>query len=176
MLSKYENGVHEPGLTTLSALSDLLGVSCHSLLSSSSFGQEEAAEGNCLLLGVAESIPPGDAPRQYTEELTEVLKSAGLKYPLEACRMADDSMHPFLQKGDTLIVSREKEPREGSIHVCYCHKNEMTVIRRVALLEDGLALTPENRYYPVWRYTQTEYQNGVLEVLGRVTQVRRSMS
>lgn len=85
--------------------------------------------------------------------------------------MGDNSMSPKIEKGDILIIEKTPEIIHGSISVVLITDNPL--IRRISKNDKSVVLVPLNTkdFDPVFIP-----DGGELKVLGRVTEIRRSLS
>lgn len=177
MLSKYENGVHEPGVPVIAHLCRIYRVSCDDFIRGCYFEDKDLQdrwESKCIRLNVCEKPPIPGEEEILTGEYVDIPMTWTIRGNHLAFFIQDDSMSPLLEKGDVAIVCETGGLETGGIFFCYCRKTGLPLLRRLEERENLTYLLPENIYYPVVSYTEKEVSDEILQIIGRLVEVRRT--
>lgn len=145
--SKYENGITEPSIETISKLSEIFKVSIDYLLGNEENKKTPSNEG--VRINVLGSVPAG-IPLEAIEDIVdwEEIPSEWLKKgEYFALRLKGDSMFPKYLDGDTVIFKKQNDCDSGQNALVYVNGYDAT-FKKVIKKEDGTyVLQPLNNEY-----------------------------
>ena len=87
-------------------------------------------------------------------------------------KVKGDSMYPFYMDGDTVIIEINSEVKDGDDVVAYIGFDYEATLKRFHWTDEGIALEPLNREYPIKYYNRN---SNPVRILGRVVEVRREV-
>ena len=163
-VSQWEKGRTAPDKQSLLRLSAALGVSADRLLGA------DGGERGIPVLGYVRA----GAPNEASQQVLGYESRGGLGFPSEelfALRIRGDSMEPRFAEGDTVIVRRTDEVKNGSICVVLVGPAEATV--KKADIHNGIiTLTALNPAYEPLVFTPEQVESLPVKIIGRVIELR----
>lgn len=87
-------------------------------------------------------------------------------------KVKGDSMYPYYMDGDTVIIEINPVVESGDDVVAYIGYDFEATLKRFHWEEDGIALEPLNREYPIKHYGKND---NPVRILGKVVEVRRKV-
>lgn len=88
-----------------------------------------------------------------------------------AFKIKDDSMAPILNDEDIIIVHRQKDVENGNIAIILINEKDI-IIRKVLITENNINLESFNPYYPTLEFTQNEFKEKNIKIIGKVVEAR----
>lgn len=154
-VSQWENGRTQPDRESIKTLAKLFNASIETLL-----GYEQPKNEN--------KIPVFD-----------YITAAGICEKLGeseyfALSVTDSGMHPAMQQGDTVIISRSADIESGDI-AAVAIGNGNTIIKKIIKKDTSIMLVSENTAFEPLIFTKAECETLPLFILGRATELRRKL-
>lgn len=89
-------------------------------------------------------------------------------------KVVGDSMYPMYMENDIVIVEIDPAPENGDDVIAFIGYDGEATLKRFHWLEDeeGIALEPLNREYPIKKYTK---DGPDVRILGKVVEIRREV-
>lgn len=173
-ITQYENGVREPSLDVLRKLAEFLHVTTDQLLGradpvSKQTSTVVAPEHKYKKFPVYGFIACGD-PDDMTdyivdEEWIDDSVYEGRDICLCICR--GNSMAPYIEDGDLVILDRNFDLVNGKIYAVQVN-GEMATLKKVVKTDDGLDLIPLNPEYHKIHYSVDQCKNLPVRILGQL--------
>ena len=172
--SRYESGARQPDIETLTRLANFYDVSVDQIL-----GRSDPNEGHPLSDTVQERkykkfpvygfIACGD-PEDMTdyivdEEYVDSSVYEGRDICLCICR--GNSMAPYIEDGDLVILDRNFDLVNGKIYAVQVN-GEMATLKKVVKTDEGLDLIPLNPDYHKIHYSPEQYEQLPVRILGQL--------
>jgi len=177
MISKYENGIHEPSATTIYCLSRIFNVSPDYIMGKTDEKVEETpvqgteATGYCLKLYTSLT----DRDNGTTDESESVLiPTSWLVGGQEffAYRVKGGRFAPRYYDGDILIFQRRIKAKKNQVALVSVDDEE-AFLCFVTKKRDGKIITPLDPAYDSVFYTTEEIASRPVRILGLCVQLRR---
>ena len=170
--AKYELGTATPNPDTLSLLANILQVSVDYLLGNSTVSTRDGYIRIPVLGRVAAGIPI-DAIEEIIdwEDISATAATDGEYFGLV---IKGRSMEPKISDGDTVIVRKQPDVRDGEIAVVLVNGDEGTV-KKIKKGPHGVTLISSNLAYDPMFYTNEEIEQLPVQILGRVVELRAKL-
>lgn len=91
-----------------------------------------------------------------------------------ALMVTDSGMHPAMQQGDTVIISRSAEIESGDI-AAVSIGNGNAVIKKIIKKDTSVMLVSENTAFEPLIFTKAECETLPIFILGKATELRRKL-
>lgn len=168
-VTQWETGWSKPRMGALEKLSNVFGVSVAALLSDAP--KPAPAQGMEMgyvpLVGTVHAGKPESPEELQTTDLIKVPQFLLDADPeCYACIAEGDCMDKVYPEGCTIVISPNKEPRNGSIAVVLIDGYE-TVMRRMFRTPDTLVLSPDS-FNPIHKDLVFTGDDRTVEFQGRV--------
>ena len=102
------------------------------------------------------------------EEITEEMAKSGEYFALS---IKGNSMSPRIQDGDVVILKKQEKVDNGEIAAVLVNGNEAT-LKKIKILDNGLALIPLNPEYETMFYTSEQVANLPVRIIGKLVELR----
>ncbi|MDY5439410.1 MAG: XRE family transcriptional regulator [Eubacteriales bacterium] len=102
------------------------------------------------------------------EEITEEMAKSGEYFALS---IKGNSMSPRIQDGDVVILKKQEKVENGEIAAVLVNGNEAT-LKKIKILDNGLALIPLNPEYETMFYTSEQVANLPIRIIGKLVELR----
>ncbi len=170
--AKYELGTATPNPDTLSLLANILQVSVDYLLGNSTVSTRDGYIRIPVLGRVAAGIPI-DAIEEIIdwEDISATPAADGEYFGLV---IKGRSMEPKISDGDTVIVRKQPDVRDGEIAVVLVNGDEGTV-KKIKKGPHGVTLISSNPAYDPMFFTNEEIEQLPVQILGRVVELRAKL-
>ncbi len=170
--AKYELGTATPNPDTLSLLANILQVSVDYLLGNSTVSTRDGYIRIPVLGRVAAGIPI-DAIEEIIdwEDISATAAADGEYFGLV---IKGRSMEPKISDGDTVIVRKQPDVRDGEIAVVLVNGDEGTV-KKIKKGPNGVTLISSNPAYDPMFFTNEEIEQLPVQILGRVVELRAKL-
>lgn len=172
-ISRYNNGLMLPKLTTLYQAADLLNVSPEWLMGKSDIKSVSHISSKAIKIPVLGTVVAG-IPLEAIEEILdyeEISIAMARTGDYFALQVKGDSMEPKMSAGDVVIVRKQEDIDSGDIAIVLVNGNEAT-IKKVIKFNGGINLIPSNPAYDVITYTNKEIEELPVRVIGKVVELR----
>lgn len=173
-VTKWKNGATPRG-TTLSKLSEYLGVSIDYLLGNSNIKAPSNVKNNKIGIkipvfgNVAAGIPiDAITDIEDYEEITEELAASG---EYVALKIKGDSMEPKMSQGDVVIVRVQPTIESGEIAIVLINGDNATC-KKVKKTEEGIMLISLNSAYEPMFYSNKQIEELPIRIFGKVVELR----
>lgn len=172
---RYENGTRQPPHAILLMLAEYFGVSTDYLLGRGKGSQSPPAptkEG--VRIPVVGRVPAG-VPFTAIEEVLdweEIAPEQAKKGEYFALKVKGDSMEPRICDGDVLIIRKQSTAETGDIVIALIDGEDATV-KKLKLLDEGMALIPTNPAYDPLIFTKRDIETLPVEIIGVVVENRQ---
>ncbi len=166
-VSRWESGASSPGMGIVERIAQIFDVSIDVLMGKSVVEEEYV---KIPVLGQVQAGVPTEAVENIIsfEHIPASLARTGEFFAL---KIKGDSMSPRILEGDTIIVKRQSDIRDGELAVVLVG-NEDATVKKIAKHEDGITLIAFNpAFYPSF-FTNREIINLPVEILGKVVELR----
>lgn len=156
----------------LNIIASYLGLSVDYLLT----GQENAQPRRGIKIPVVAYVAAGlpiEAIENVIdwEEITEEMARRGTFFGL---KIKGDSMEPFINDGDVVIVRKQPDADEGDIVVALVNGNEGTC-KKLAKYPGGIVLESINTTYSPLPFTDEQIAGYPVSIAGKVVEIRRKL-
>lgn len=88
-------------------------------------------------------------------------------------RIKDESMPPIICKGDLVIVQPQNDAQSGDTVLVSINGNT-AVCRRIQKYKEGLGLLSQNPSYTTLDFSNAQFQEEEVKILGKVVELRRT--
>lgn len=102
------------------------------------------------------------------EEISEEMAKSGEYFALS---IKGNSMSPRIQDGDVVILKKQEKVDNGEIAAVLVNGNEAT-LKKIKILDNGLALIPLNPEYETMFYTSEQVANLPVRIIGKLVELR----
>lgn len=177
VISRYENGLRVPKITTVNEYARKLGVSLEYLIGDDSLTKtsEKSSSISYPIIGEVAAGFGSEAHEEETGEYEQIPVEWLRGYKPEeffVLRVKGDSMYPDYKDGDRVLVLRKTSVDSGSIAVVL-YDGEIATLKRVNYVygEDWMELEPLNREYAPKRVENEDLER--CRVLGEVRRLIR---
>lgn len=177
MISKYENGVHEPSAGTLYCLSRILGVSVDYILGRTDMPADKApepgAETTACALEVFTRYNPSDGgalDTSVTELIPHTWMIGGRAF--FGLKIADGSLAPRYYKDDVIIFERRSKVERDRVALVSVGEEDAFVCF-VIKKHEGKIIRPLDPSLEEHYYTTQELADIPVHIIGAAVQVRR---
>lgn len=177
MISKYENGIHEPSASTVYCLSKILGVSSDYIL-----GKTDVMCAPTPLQGVETT---GFSIKVYTsmtgpdtgvqdESVTQIIPTSWMVGGREyfGYRIPNGRLAPRYFTGDILIFERKSKPKKDQTCIVSVNGQE-AFLARVTNKREGKNIAPLDPILDEKYYTTAELLENNVKIFGIAAEVRR---
>lgn len=170
-ISRYLSGERKPRIEIVTKLAEVLGTTVDYLL-----GSERKTENSKRILPVLGTVKAGYDYLAQENIIDYIDPSMNIADPENyfALKVKGDSMSPFFDEGDYLIVQKtDTELYNGDICVVLINGDEATV-KKVVRTKDCIELHAYNPYYPVKKFTAKEIEELPVRIIGTVVRLIRN--
>lgn len=164
----WKKGRSKPKIDKLQIIADYLGVSV-AYLQGRENEQEESVIYKIPILG---SVPCGIPLDAVEDVLGYIDVTPRLKKDYFGLVAKGNSMHPYIEDGDLLIVHYTPSVESGKIAIIKINGNEATC-KKILIGENGISVVPLNREYNPVFYTKEQVNELPVFIVGEVEEVRR---
>ena len=178
MISKYENGIHEPSASTIYCLSKILGVSSDYILGKSEQMCEPTPEQGIETMGfsikVFKSMTDFDNGVQ-DESVTEMIPKNWMLGGREyfAYRVPNGRLAPKYFAGDIIVFERKSKPKKDQTCIVSINGGE-AFLANVTNKREGKDIRPLDPILEGAYYTTNEIAEQNIKILGIAVEMRRS--
>lgn len=156
----------------LNIIASYLGLSVDYLLT----GQENAQPRRGVKIPVVAYVAAGlpiEAIENVIdwEEITEEMARRGTFFGL---KIKGDSMEPFINDGDVVIVRKQPDADKGDIVVALVNGNE-GVCKKLTKYSGGITLESINTKYSPMSFTNQQIGDYPVTIAGKVVEIRRKL-
>lgn len=163
MISKYENGKHEPNIYFVDIVSDLFGVSMEYLSGKTDEKYAQSSTENCCHIPIVGAIAAG-SPLLATENI-EGFECVQPNPRVDFClRVKGDSMiGARILNGDLVFIRRQPDVENGEIAVVLIE--DESTLKRVFKVNNSIILHAENPNYPDMVFSAKDMKN--ITIIGK---------
>lgn len=154
-VSQWENGRTQPDRESVKTLAKLFKVSIETIL-----GYEQPENENKIR--VFDYVTAAEICQKLGES------------EYFALTVTDSAMHPAMQHGDTVIISRSAEIESGDV-AAVSIGNGNAVIKKIIKKDTSVMLVSENTEFEPLIFTKAECETLPLFILGKATELRRKL-
>lgn len=177
MISKYENGIHEPSAGTIHCLSIIFGVSADYLMCKSNAPNEKDNSADSVDTGLAIKIfsrynhaDGGDIEKGSVELIPSSWVAGGHEF--FGLRITGSELAPRYYEGDVIIFERRSKVPNDSVGLVSMGKND-AFLCHIVRKRNGKAIIPLDRRLKETFYTTEELEASDVHIIGVAIQVRR---
>lgn len=177
MISKYENGVHEPSAGTLFCLSRILGVSVDYLMGRTENKHDispasESEGGGCMVPVFLRCNPAdgGEIDREATELIPRAWLIGGRSF--FGIRIQSGRLAPRYYDGDVVIFERRTKTAHDQVALVSVGEED-AMLCHVIKKREGKIIRPLDPLLSEAYYTTEELAAIPVKILGAAVQVRR---
>lgn len=175
-VAMWETNKRQPDFDMMKTIADFFGVTLDYLLGRENSPQEKKTD--IVKIPVYGTIPAGIPTEMIDssfiedyEEISEELLKGGNTY--FGLKVKGDSMYPEFRNGDTLILKKQEDCKNGDFCAVSINHTEST-FKKVIKQTNGITLQPLNPAYEPLFFTNQEVIDLPITILGIVKEVRRS--
>lgn len=169
--SDWERGETKIDSASLAKLSEILGVSIDYLV-----GKTNSPGNKYIRIPVLGRVAAG-IPIDAIEEIIDwedISATAAADGEYFGLVIKGRSMEPKISDGDTVIVRKQPDVRDGEIAVVLVNGDEGTV-KKIKKGPHGVTLISSNPAYDPMFYTNEEIEQLPVQILGRVVELRAKL-
>ena len=172
-LSGYETGKYEADIDTYKKIANFFCVSLDYLLGETPSTASPKGYIRIPVLGRVAAGIPIDAIEEIIdwEDINAAAAADGEYFGLV---IKGRSMEPKISDGDTVIVRKQPDVRDGEIAVVLVNGDEGTV-KKIKKGPHGVTLISSNPAYDPMFYTNEEIEQLPVQILGRVVELRAKL-
>ncbi|MBE6765652.1 MAG: helix-turn-helix transcriptional regulator [Clostridia bacterium] len=178
MISKYENGIHEPSASTIYCLSKILGVSSDYILGKTDVmcapAPLQGVETTGFSIKVYKSLTAPDVGEQ-DESVTEIIPTSWMVGGREyfGYRVPNGRLAPRYFTGDIIIFERKSKPKKDQTCIVSMDGTE-AFLARVTNKREGKTIAPLDPILEENYYTTAQLLEKNIKIFGIAAEVRRS--
>ncbi|WP_196606796.1 helix-turn-helix domain-containing protein [Pectinatus frisingensis] len=183
-LSNWENNVSKPSTDDLNSLSKLYDLTIDFLVgnvqypnSPQLYKRKEIKHEKGVKIPVLGRVVAGIPLEAITDIVgyEEISESMAKKGEYFALKIIGQSMSPFIQESDVVIVKKQPSIESGEIAIILINGQDAT-IKQVYLHENGIMLQAFNSaVFPPRFYSNDEIEQLPVTILGKVIELRRKL-
>lgn len=171
-IGRWKNYTSEPKSETLARISNYLGVTSDWLLNGDEGEEKDKTIYTRIpVLGVVPCGVPIEAIEDIIEWIDVVPSMGKNHFGLIA---KGDSMAPYIQKGDILIIKKTPTIRSGKVGIVKVNGDDATC-KKVLIGEATITLVAINSKYDPMVYTQEQVETLPVTIVGEVVEIRRRL-
>lgn len=175
MLSNWKQGKSVPTGKSLQKIAAFLNVSVDYILTGKEANQDAQPRRGVkipVVAYVAAGLPIEAIENVIDwEEITEEMARRGTFFGL---KIKGNSMEPFINDGDVVIVRKQPDADEGDIVVALVNGNE-GVCKKLAKYPGGIVLESINTTYSPMSFTDQQIGDYPVTIAGKVVEIRRKL-
>ncbi|MBP3413726.1 MAG: helix-turn-helix domain-containing protein [Clostridia bacterium] len=178
MISKYENGIHEPSASTIYCLSKILGVSSDYILGKTDVMCEptpaQGVETTGFSIKVFTKMTGPDAG-ELDETVTELVPTAWLVGGREyfGYRIPNGRLAPRYFSGDLLVFERKQKPKKDQTCIIAMDGQD-AFLARVTQKREGKVIYPLDPIQEEFYLTTAELVEKNVRIFGIAVELRRN--
>ena len=177
MISKYENGIHEPSAGTIQCLSNIFGVSASYLMCKTDvpndevYCEESADTGHMIkIYSRYNPIDGGELEKGSVEFIPSSWIAGGHEF--FGLRINGSELAPRYYDGDVIIFERRSKVPSDSVGLISMGKND-AFLCHIVRKRNGKAIIPLDRRIKETFYTTEQLEESDVHIIGVAIQVRR---
>lgn len=172
-IAKIENGTNDITQSKIAKFAEILGTTPSCLMGWND-GDAQPRRGVKIpvVAYVAAGLPIEAIENVIDwEEITEEMARRGTFFGL---KIKGNSMEPFINDGDVVIVRKQPDADEGDIVVALVNGNE-GVCKKLAKYPGGIVLESINTTYSPMSFTDQQIGDYPVTIAGKVVEIRRKL-
>lgn len=177
MISKYENGIHEPSAGTLYCMSQIFGVSANylscrtDLANESGLSPEGSDTGHILTVYSRYNISNGGEIEKGTVEIIPAGWLVG-GHEFFGLRISGSELAPRYYDGDIVIFERRSKVPGDRVGLVSIGKGD-AFLCHIVRKRTGKSIIPLDRKLKEMFYTTEQLEQSEIHIIGSAVQVRR---